>query len=64
MARSKSDGPETMTQRINFLLQFGRGTMPITMLVKNEAEAEEARKMLKLKGKSAEAMITVQINDR
>lgn len=63
MARSKSAGPETMAQRIDFLLGFGRGTMPIGMPVKTEAEVAEARKILKSRGKKAESLIIVTVEE-
>lgn len=38
---------ETMSERIDYLVNLTKGKMPITMIVKSEAEADEARKLLK-----------------
>ena len=64
MARSKPAGPETMEQRIEFLIRFSRGTMPIGIRVKTESEAEAARKILKTKGVRVQKLISVHVGDQ
>jgi hypothetical protein len=66
MARTRKtepDSTETPAGRIDYMLKLTKGTMPMTMLVRTEAEAAELNRLLKAKGKKA-ANLSVKVSDR
>lgn len=54
--------PETLSQRIEFLLRHTGGTMRVCMLVKDAAEEAAALELLKTKRSKAARLISVRVD--
>lgn len=59
---ARTTNPETMAERIAFLMKHSGGTMQVGMPVATEAEAAEARKLLAASRNKAAKLIIVQLN--
>lgn len=58
--RQKSDEHETPEQRVTFLMEFTKGTLPVAIIAATDEEAAELQKILERKGKKA-ANLTVKL---
>lgn len=56
-----ADHTETLAERIAFLMKHSQGTMPIGMIVADEAEAAEAQKLLAASRNKAAKLIVVTL---
>lgn len=53
---------ETLRERIDYLMKFNKGTMPVGMIVDTEREAREARRILNGIKKRAARLIKVKVD--
>ncbi len=56
MARKKADAPETLAERIDFLLKLGGGICPYCIVVRTQADLDEVTRLLKANKKASKVI--------